>query len=91
MAPGLFGENLTVEGLDEDDVLIGDRFRIGTALLEVSQPRIPCFKLGIRVGDPHFLRPFLQSGRTGFYLRVSRRATSPRATRWSGCPAGRAA
>jgi MOSC domain-containing protein YiiM len=70
MAPGFFGENLTVEGLDEDDVLIGDRFRIGTALLEVSQPRIPCFKLGIRVGDPHFLRPFLQSGRTGFYLRV---------------------
>ena len=70
MVPGLFGENLTVDGVDEDDVLIGDRFRMGTALLEVSQPRIPCFKLGIRVGDPHFLRPFLHSGRTGFYLRV---------------------
>lgn len=70
MVPGLFGENLTLEGADEGDVLIGDRFRAGTALLEVSQPRIPCFKLGIRVGDPHFLRPFLQSGRTGFYLRV---------------------
>ncbi len=70
LVPGFFGENLTLEGVDEDDVLIGDRFRMGTALLEVSQPRIPCFKLGIRVGDPHFLKPFLQSGRSGFYLRV---------------------
>jgi MOSC domain-containing protein YiiM len=70
LVPGFFGDNLTLEGIDEEDVLIGDRFRIGTALLEVSQPRIPCFKLGIRVGDPHFLKPFLQSGRTGFYLRV---------------------
>jgi MOSC domain-containing protein YiiM len=70
LRPGHFGENLTVEGLDEDDVLIGDRFRMGTALLEVSQPRIPCFKLGIRMGDPGFLKPFLQSGRSGWYLRV---------------------
>jgi MOSC domain-containing protein YiiM len=70
LVPGIFGENLTVEGLAEDDVLIGDRFRAGTALLEVSQPRMPCFKLGIRMGDPRFLKPFLQSGRTGFYLRV---------------------
>ncbi len=70
LTTGIFGENLTLEGVDEDDVLIGDRFRMGSALLEVSQPRIPCFKLGIRMGDPHFLKPFLQSGRTGFYLRV---------------------
>ncbi len=70
LAPARFGENLTVEGLLEDDVLVGDRFRMGTALLEVSQPRIPCFKLGIRMGDPGFLKPFLRSGRTGFYLRV---------------------
>jgi MOSC domain-containing protein YiiM len=70
LAPGFFGENLTVEGVDEEDVLVGDRFRIGTTLLEVSQPRIPCFKLGLRVGDPQFLRPFLESGRSGFYLRV---------------------
>jgi MOSC domain-containing protein YiiM len=70
LRPGHFGENLTVEGLDEDDVLVGDRFRMGTALLEVSQPRIPCFKLGIRMGDPGFLKPFLHSGRSGWYLRV---------------------
>jgi MOSC domain-containing protein YiiM len=70
LVTGIFGENLTLEGADEQDVLVGDRFRVGTALLEVSQPRIPCFKLGIRMGDPHFLAPFLRSGRTGFYLRV---------------------
>jgi MOSC domain-containing protein YiiM len=70
LRPGHFGENLTTEGLVEEDVLIGDRFRMGTALLEVSQPRIPCFKLGIRMGDPGFLKPFLRSGRLGFYLRV---------------------
>lgn len=67
---GIFGENLTVEGASEGDALIGDRLRIGTALLEVSQPRLPCFKLGMRIGDPGFLRTFLRSGRTGFYLRV---------------------
>jgi MOSC domain-containing protein YiiM len=70
LVTGIFGENLTLEGIDEEGVLIGDRFRMGSALLEVSQPRIPCFKLGIRMGDPHFLKPFLRSGRTGFYLRV---------------------
>ena len=70
LVPGFFGDNLTIEGIDEEDVLIGDRFRAGTALLEVSQPRIPCFKLGLRMGDPGFLKPFLASGRTGFYLRV---------------------
>jgi MOSC domain-containing protein YiiM len=70
LVTGIFGENLTTEGLAEDDVLIGDRFRIGTALLEVSQPRLPCFKLGMRMGDPGFLRPFLRSGRVGFYSRV---------------------
>ena len=70
LRPGHFGENLTTEGLLEADVLIGDRFRMGTALLEVSQPRVPCFKLGIRMGDPGFLKPFLRSGRLGFYLRV---------------------
>jgi MOSC domain-containing protein YiiM len=70
LVTGIFGENLTTEGLAEDDVLIGDRFRIGTALLEVSQPRLPCFKLGMRMGDPGFLRPFLRSGRVGFYFRV---------------------
>jgi MOSC domain-containing protein YiiM len=67
---GQFGENLTVEGMDEETAHIGDVFRIGTALAEISEPRAPCFKLGIKMGSPRFLRPFLESGRTGFYLRV---------------------
>lgn len=70
LAPGRFGENLTVEGLLEDEVAIGDVLRADDALLEVSQPRVPCFKLGMRMGDPGFLKPFLRSGRVGFYLRV---------------------
>ena len=70
LAPGQFGENLTTEGFNEADVHIGDRFRAGTALLEVSQPRVPCYKLGIRMGDPAFPKRFLQSRRSGWYLRV---------------------
>jgi MOSC domain-containing protein YiiM len=70
LAPGGFGENLTTEGLLEHAVCIGDRFRIGSAVLEVSQPRSPCFKLGIRFGDPRMVRRFQESGRSGFYLRV---------------------
>lgn len=70
LAPGQFGENLTTEGLLENQVGIGDVFRVGSATLQVSQPRSPCFKLGIRMKDPKFVRTFLQSGRTGFYFRV---------------------
>jgi len=70
LGPGSFGENLTLEGLLENAVHIGDRLRIGTTLLEVSQPRSPCFKLGIRLGDPRMVRRFQESGRSGFYLRV---------------------
>jgi MOSC domain-containing protein YiiM len=70
LGPGHFGENLTLEGLLEHEVSIGDLLRAGDALLEVSQPRVPCFKLGMRMGDPRFLKPFLRSGRVGFYLRV---------------------
>jgi MOSC domain-containing protein YiiM len=70
MPAGQFGENLTVEGMPEDEVRIGDRYRIGTALVEVSEPRSPCFKLGVKMGSPAFLKDFLESGRTGFYLRV---------------------
>ncbi len=70
LAPGQFGENLTTEGLLEDAVHIGDRFRIGGAVLEVTQPRVPCFKLGIKMGDAAFPKRFLQSMRSGFYLRV---------------------
>ena len=68
--PGLFGENLTVGGLDLAGAVIGERWRIGTALLEVAQPRLPCYKLGIRVADPEFPKRFLASLRTGAYLRI---------------------
>ena len=67
---GQFGENLTTRGMLEEDVLIGDVYRIGAARVQVSQPRMPCFKLGIRMDDPSILKPFLQSLRVGFYLRV---------------------
>jgi MOSC domain-containing protein YiiM len=67
---GQFGENLTTEGLLETEVCIGDRFRIGSALFEVTQPRVPCFKLGIKMGDPGFPKRFLASKRCGWYFRV---------------------
>jgi MOSC domain-containing protein YiiM len=70
---GAFGENLTVEGLPlEDDLFIGDRIRIGTAELTVVQSRLPCFKLGIRFGDPLMVKRFLDAGRTGYYLRIAK-------------------
>ena len=65
-----FGENLTVEGLDEHTVCIGDRLRVGTALCEISLPRNPCFKIGARHGTKQFVLWVERSGRTGFYLRV---------------------
>ena len=69
---GVFGENITTEGLLEPAVYIGDRLRIGTAEFAVTQPRLPCFKLGIRFNRPDMPKRFLQSGRTGFYLSVSK-------------------
>src|SRR4051794_36915508 len=66
----VFGENLTTEGLLED-VRIGDRFRIGTAEFVVTQPRLPCYKLGIRFGRMDMLKRMLKSGRTGFYFAVT--------------------
>jgi MOSC domain-containing protein YiiM len=67
---GQFGENLTVEGMTDDVVRIGDVFRVGTASVQVSQPRLPCFKLAIKMENPKFPKLFLLSRRTGFYLRV---------------------
>ena len=67
---GIFGENFTTEGLDESSVHIGDQFRIGGALVEVTQPRMPCYKLGIRFGRPDMPKRFHTSGRCGFYLAV---------------------
>jgi MOSC domain-containing protein YiiM len=68
--PGLFGENLTVRGLELRNAVVGERWRIGTTLLEVAQPRLPCFKLGIRMGDPDFPRRFLAAARLGAYFRI---------------------
>lgn len=67
---GQFGENFTVEGMMEKAIHIGDQFRIGSSVVQVSQPREPCFKLGIRMGQADFPKQFLASGRVGFYLRV---------------------
>jgi len=69
---GIFGENLTTEGLVEAGVHIGDHFRIGTAEFAVTQPRMPCFKLGIRFGRPDIVEEFRRSGRSGFYFSVIR-------------------
>ncbi len=69
---GAFGENLSVAGLIETHVHIGDRFRIGTAELMVTQPRMPCFKLGIRFDRPTLVKEFLRSERSGFYFAVVR-------------------
>lgn len=68
--PGLFGENLTVEGIDLSSALVGERWSVGSTVLEVAQPRLPCFKLGIRVGDPQFPKRFHAARRNGAYLRV---------------------
>ena len=75
LGPGTFGENLTTEGLLDDDVNVGDRFRIGSAELVVTQPRLPCFKLGIRMGRDEFVTEFLERGLLGFYLAVAREGT----------------
>ncbi len=69
---GMFGENFTTEGLDESRVNIGDRFRIGSAELTVTQPRMPCFKLGIKFARTDIIKRLLASGRTGFYFSVQR-------------------
>jgi MOSC domain-containing protein YiiM len=70
LGPGALGENLTIDDLSEDRVHVGDVFRIGSALVQVTQPREPCFKLAFKFGLPGFPKQFLKSGRVGFYLRV---------------------
>jgi MOSC domain-containing protein YiiM len=71
LEPASFGENLTISGLDEPDLCIGDVVRIGEAELEATLPRLPCFKLGLRFGDPHMVKAFAQSRRWGIYFRIS--------------------
>jgi len=69
---GMFGENFTTMGLDENDVHVGDRFRVGSAEVVVTQPRLPCYKLGVKFGSDDMVKRFLVSGRGGFYLAVTR-------------------
>ncbi len=70
LGAGAFGENLTTEGVDVSGALLGERWRVGTTLLEVVQPRLPCFKLGLKMGDPLFVRRFGLASRPGAYLRI---------------------
>lgn len=72
---GMFGENLTTQGLTEDTVVIGERWQVGQAVLMVTQPRQPCYKLGVRFGRDDILRRFVRSRRTGWYVAVLREGT----------------
>jgi MOSC domain-containing protein YiiM len=72
---GMFGENFTTQGLFEDDINVGDRFRAGEAELMATEPRLPCYKLGIKFDRPDILRRFLKSRRTGFYFAVVKEGT----------------
>src|SRR5881227_3314553 len=70
LAYGQFGENFTVDGLSDQEVCVGDRYRVGGALLEVTQPRVTCYRVGIRMNEPRMPALLVAHGRPGFYLRV---------------------
>lgn len=70
LEPGSFGENLTLSGIDVSGAVIGERWNIGSVLLEVSEPRFPCWKLSVRMEDPRFLKQFAKALRPGAYLRI---------------------
>lgn len=67
---GMFGENLTIKGLDESTLRVGDIYKVGTAVVQISQPREPCYKLGIRFGTQDVLRQFIDHNRPGTYVRI---------------------
>jgi MOSC domain-containing protein YiiM len=67
---GQFGENITSEGLLETEIFVGNVYRFGEALLQITQPRVPCFKLAIRMNDPQMTKHFMKAQRTGYYMRV---------------------
>src|SRR5215467_724809 len=69
---GQFGENFTIEGMSDDEVCIGDRYRMGQALFEVTQPRVTCYRVGIRLNEPQMAALLTSSGKPGFYFRVLR-------------------
>ncbi|TGD85502.1 MOSC domain-containing protein [Mycolicibacterium sp. CH28] len=70
LTPGAFGENLTVDGLPDDEVCIGDRYRVGEVILEVTQPRVTCYRVGMRLGEPRMAALLVSHHRPGFYCRV---------------------
>ncbi len=70
LKPGIFGENLTISGLDESSLHIGDQLSVGQCILEITQPRVPCFKLGVAVKNKNMPRLFIENFATGVYLRV---------------------
>ena len=70
LAHGHFGENLTTEGVAVNEALVGERWKVGTAVLEISEPRVPCWRLGVRMQDPQFPREFTRALRPGAYLRI---------------------
>jgi MOSC domain-containing protein YiiM len=72
LPPGMFGENFTTSGMTEDSVHLGDRFAVGSAEVVVTQPRLPCYKLGVRFDSDFMVKRFLASGRSGFYVAVRR-------------------
>jgi MOSC domain-containing protein YiiM len=72
---GQFGENLTIEGLPDDEVCIGDRYRIGDAIFEVTQPRVTCYRVGIRMNEPQMAALLVSHRRPGFYFRVIQEGT----------------
>ncbi len=80
---GQFGENLTVDGMADDEVCIGDRYQIGEAEFEVTQPRVSCYRVGMRVGEPQMAALLVSHHRPGFYMRVIPRDTSRPAIRSS--------
>ena len=75
--PGSIGDNLTIRGLDETQVRIGDIWQWGDALLQICQPRYPCYKLAVATGFPLIVKQFMQTGRSGWYIRVLREGTAP--------------
>lgn len=72
---GMFGENLTVEGLNESEIRVGDIYKVGSALVQISQPREPCYKLGIRFGDQKVLKQFIEHRYPGTYVRILEEGT----------------
>jgi MOSC domain-containing protein YiiM len=75
LRPGMFGENLTVSGLTDDQVRLGDTLQIGETVVQVSQPRTPCYKLSARLNDSTVLKPYVERGMVGFYVRVLKTGT----------------